>query len=72
MAQSRGERPYQEDAWMCTSLEVDRDELRQNVQGIKEAKEWSRKGKEKVDFGGGEDGSKDNLEQVAYFAVFDG
>ncbi|GAA93670.1 uncharacterized protein L969DRAFT_96694 [Mixia osmundae IAM 14324] len=65
IAQSRGERPYQEDAYSVKSLDLSTAELQRTLKRTENSSAAAWKGKAKAS-------SEPTTEQVAYFAVFDG
>ncbi|BGP42412.1 Protein phosphatase 2C 6 [Rhodotorula kratochvilovae] len=76
-AQSRGERPYQEDAYASTSLALPQSALRWNVVDDRLGTGWAptiREGFEGEEPPPGEEGTEEGgrRRQVAYFGVFDG
>ncbi|POY76295.1 hypothetical protein BMF94_0490 [Rhodotorula taiwanensis] len=70
IAQSRGERPYQEDAYAVHSLVVPQSALKWNVVDDRLGTGWTPQTLE--GFEGEQSPGEENKRQVAYFGVFDG
>jgi len=71
VAQSRGERPYQEDACSVHCLHLPLPALKRNLLDIKGAAGWAPTNLEGFE-GEGSRKDENRLKQVAYFAVLDG
>ncbi|KAJ8292625.1 Protein phosphatase 2C 4 [Rhodotorula toruloides] len=71
VAQSRGERPYQEDAYSVHSLALPQSMLRWNVVDDRLGTGWTPQNLEGFD-GEVREGEEERRRQVAYFGVFDG
>ncbi|GAA5989810.1 hypothetical protein JCM11641_003374 [Rhodosporidiobolus odoratus] len=72
VAQSRGERPYQEDTFAVSSLAVPQSALRLNVLEERLGSGWNPETKEGFDGEEVQDDSEGRRRQVACFGVFDG
>ncbi|GAA5826074.1 hypothetical protein JCM11251_000116 [Rhodosporidiobolus azoricus] len=71
-AQSRGERPYQEDAYTVTSVAVPQSALRWNVLDDRLGAGWTPQTLEGFEGEEPTDEGEERKRQVAYFGIFDG
>ncbi|SGY15094.1 BQ5605_C013g07244 [Microbotryum silenes-dioicae] len=70
IAQSRGERPYQEDAYSVASLSLPQHALKRNLINVKQGAGWNNDTLE--GFAKENEEGQERLRQVACFGVFDG